>query len=119
MKRSAALPATAAVVLLVAGVASALVVGKDDHRITRSGALSPTSTSSTTTAGGTGSMPGTEPAGPAVSIPTQLISSTRLQPFRTCGSVVDYARAKALDVVTPYRLPGALDGAAYAGPPPI
>src|SRR5438445_62826 len=66
MKR-AAISAIAAVVLLVAGVASALVVGNHDHKIARSGSTGTTSTStptSTTVDIGTA----TEPSGPPVSI---------------------------------------------------
>src|SRR5438552_11589579 len=110
MKR-AAVSAIAAVVLLVAGVASALVVGNDDHKIARSGSTGSTSTStSTSTTGDIGTATGIEPSGPPVSIATRLIAASRLEPFRTCGGLVDFARTKALEVVTPYGLPGSGGG---------
>src|SRR2546425_12062900 len=106
MKR-AAVSAIAAVVLLVAGLASALVVGNDDHKIARSGSTGSTSTStSTSTPGDLGTATGTESSSPPVSIATRLIAASRLEPFRTCGGLVDFARAKALEVLTPYGLPG-------------
>src|SRR5438874_7935923 len=112
MKR-AAVSAIATVVLLVAGVASALVVGNDDHKIARSGSTGTTSTStSTSTTVDIGTA--TEPSGPPVSIATRLIAASRLEPFRTCGGLVDFARAKALEVVTPYGLPGSGRGRMFA-----
>ena len=110
MKR-ATISAIAAVVLLVAGVASALVVGNDDHKIARSGSTGTTSTStSPSTTVDLGTATATEPSGPPVSIATRLIAASRLEPFRTCGGLVDFARAKALEVVTPYGLPGSGGG---------
>ena len=109
MKR-AAISAIAAVVLLVAGVASALVVGNDDHKIARSGSTGTTPPTSTTTTVDVGTATGTEPSGPPVSIAPRLIAASRLEPFRTCGGLVDFARAKALEVVTPYGLPGSGGG---------
>src|SRR5207245_2849341 len=47
----------------------------------------------------------TSPPPPEVTVPTKLIAASRLQPFNTCGTLLGYARAKALQVVGPYGLP--------------
>ena len=96
--------ALAASVLLVAGAAGALVVtggGRGGGRATRQVAAPPTSTTLPVPA----ATPITNPPPPEVTVSTKLIAASRLQPFNTCGTLLGYARAKALQVVGPYGLP--------------
>src|SRR5204863_9066524 len=83
-----------------------LVVGNMDHSVFQSASTGTPATSTTSTSVDPGTATGTQPTGPPVSIPTRLIAASRLEPFRTCGGLVDFARGKALEVVTPYGLPG-------------
>jgi hypothetical protein len=103
--RQTLVAALAANLVLVAAVAGA-VVTRDDGGGGRHPArhlASPETTTSTSTT----SLPVvTEPPVPTTSVPTQLIAASRLRPFETCTALVRYARAKALEVVGPYGLPG-------------
>ena len=106
--RQTIVAALAANVVLIAAVAAARILpdegGQRPARQVASPAVTTTSTSTT-------SLPAvTEPAPPTTSVPTQLIAASRLRPFETCTALVRYARAKALQVVTPYGLPGASGG---------
>ncbi|MBV9664139.1 MAG: beta-propeller domain-containing protein [Actinobacteria bacterium] len=103
--------AIAASVMLVAGVAAALVTGGNDKGRPTTVALPRTTTSAAPAA-----APETTVPIPEVSIPTKLIAASRLVPFDTCGALVSYARSQALKVVGPYGVPGAnYGGVALAG----
>src|SRR5581483_8933411 len=101
--------AIAASVMLVAGVAAALVSGGGKGHSTTA-ALAPTTSVPGATAESTTTIPI-----PEVAIPTKLIAASRLVPFDTCGALVSYARTQALKVVSASGLPGFHGGLSYGG----
>lgn len=92
--------AVAASVTLLAGVVAAIGIDTGDAPVVQAAAT-------TTTAAG-------EPAvGPPVSLPMELIAASRLQQFGDCAAVLDFAKAKATEMVGPYGLPGTGGGRGF------
>lgn len=100
-RTSSAPIAIAAAVLLITGVAGALVIDNpkktSNKRPSGFAAGVTTTTESTTT---TSQLP------PAPSTPKIYLAATRMVPFNSCPSLASYAKQRALDTVSPYGLPG-------------
>ncbi len=92
--------AIAAAVLLVAGVAGAIVIDtKHDPTVKQPAFAAGTTTTTEADAPTTSALP------PAPSTPKIYLASTRLVRFDACPSLVKFAQRRALDTVGPYGLP--------------
>jgi uncharacterized secreted protein with C-terminal beta-propeller domain len=100
--------AIAAAVLLLAGVAGAMVIDRDNRPVADKPSRFASGTTTTTGA----STTSTSQLPPPPSTPKIYLAQTRMVPFNSCPSLAGYAKRRALDTVSAYGLP-------YAGGGPI
>ncbi len=99
-RTSSVVTAIAAAVLLVAGVAGAMVVDNDHTNVKKPSYFAAGTTSTTgepTTS--TSQLP------PAPSTPKLYLAATRMAAFDSCPALASYAKQRALDTVSAYGLP--------------
>ncbi|MDP1793691.1 MAG: beta-propeller domain-containing protein [Acidimicrobiales bacterium] len=105
-RTSSGVTAIAAAVLLIAGVAGAMVIDSETSPTVDQPAFAAGTTSTSQGATTTSQLP------PAPSTPKIYLASTRLVAFDACPSLVRYAQQRALDTVGPYGLPDGGGGVA-------
>jgi uncharacterized secreted protein with C-terminal beta-propeller domain len=117
--RAVSFIAIAASVLLIAGVAGALVVAGDDRPAERVAGPTTTEPAPTTTEPVVTTTAAPVVTAPPVTVPARVVAASRLKPFGSSKAFLAYVKPKGIEVVGPGGLPGyGRSGVGYVPPPP-